>query len=505
MINPLRVSRVVAIQETLPPCWIRRGPTEPDATEQVGPALFRVGPNHSFRQALVSAIANANEVVLLASFLLSDDLIADAMLAAAKRGVRVYVLTASEARLEKVVREDDGFEARMIKEHKQLLDRLAGHVLLRSAEHFHAKLLVTDPATNPDGWISTANFNKALQESVELGVRLAPDDASDLASWFAWAFWKEAERELAGKGRLARVTEPPAEPARPASSGLVVTASEETGVRDAVLELVASARTRLVVASYGLDEDHDAVRAIAARAESGVAVTVLTRPRPAVLPAVLHLAAAGATIVAHDKLHAKAIVADDRGLVMTANLQSHGLDHGFEVGVRLSAGAAEALDATLTEWVAAFPWRFDAALDRSQHVGEVCLAEEGLRTGIRTVADERVVQLDDVVAASATALEAADEPVLRPVQEEGPYYQRVRYEWQVVPPRLPNKAKQVFREVTRLDASPDGVENEVRTMEPYDPPVYSRGGKMHVLLRSEDELDAARTLADELGAAVVVP
>lgn len=505
MITPLRVSRVVDINDPLPPCWIRRGPTEPDATEQVGPALFRVGPNHSFRQALASSIANANEVVLLASFLLSDNLIANAMLDAAKRGVRVYVLTASEARLETVVREDDGFEARMIKEHKQLLDRLAGHVLLRSAEHFHAKLLVTDPATNPDGWISTANFNKALQESVELGVRLAPDDASDLASWFAWAFWKEAERELASKGRLARVTEPPAEPARPASTGVVVTASEETGVRDAVLELVASAEKRLVVASYGLDEDHEAVRAIAERAASGVAVTVMTRPRPAVLPAVLRLAAAGATVLAHDKLHAKAIIADDRGLVMTANLQAHGLDHGFEVGVRLSAGAARALDSTLMDWAGTFPWRFDASLDRGQHVGEVCLAEEGLRTGVRSVAAERVVDVGEVVAASATDLGAADEPKLQPVLEDKVYYQRVRYEWEVVPPRLPNKAKQMFREVTRLDASPDGVEKEVRSMEPYSPPVYSRGGEMLVLVRTEDELDAARQLADELDAVVVVP
>ena len=38
------------------------------------------------------------------------------------------------------------------------------------------------------------------------------------------------------------------------------------------------------------------------------------------------LVEAGAEVYANDKLHAKAIIADDRGLVMTANLQAHGLD-----------------------------------------------------------------------------------------------------------------------------------------------------------------------------------
>ena len=45
--------------------------------------------------------------------------------------------------------------------------------VLRSAGHFHAKMLVVDPHTAPRGWITTANFNRALHASVD-----------DRAAWF---------------------------------------------------------------------------------------------------------------------------------------------------------------------------------------------------------------------------------------------------------------------------------------------------------------------------------
>lgn len=505
MIEPYHISHVVALKEPLPPAWVRCCETEPDHTESVGESLFRVGPNKELRRALTDTIDKATEVVLVASFLLSDRELAEAMIRAARRSVRVYVLTASEARLEKYVEEDDGFEARMIEEHKQLLDELADHVLLRSAAHFHAKLLVIDPATKPAGWISTANFNKALEESVELGVKLSPTDARDLAAWFAWVFWMEAERELAGKGRLAEIGAPPAEPKRPDARQVVATAKDEVSLRREVLDLIRSAKRELWVASYGLDADHDAVLEILERARAGVKVTVLTRPRPAVSSAVEQLAAAGATVLAHDKLHAKAIVADDQALIMTANLQAHGLDQGFEVGVRLDHRTTEALAATLEDWAEHFPWRFEPALARSQHTGEVCLVGERLRTGRRRVEEELIVKIKDVTAADALKLEAAEIPALARPKEGRDYYQQLRYEWKVMPPRLPKKAKELLRETTEVVRGEDGTARAEKREVPYDPPVYTHQGRKLVLLESLDRKRAAQQLAERLGAAVVLP
>ena len=180
MISPLHREQTIDLTaEPLGPGWLRRRATDAESREVVNDGVWRTGPQGRFRQALVEALDSAKDVALLSSFLLADDGLAKAMLRAAKRRVRVYLLTASEQRIGKVVRDDETFEQRMADQHKKLLDTLAGNVLLRSAEHIHAKFVVVDPQlpTGARAWLSTANFNKALEDSVELGVRLGSDDA----------------------------------------------------------------------------------------------------------------------------------------------------------------------------------------------------------------------------------------------------------------------------------------------------------------------------------------
>ena len=81
-----------------------------------------------------------------------------------------------------------------------------------------------------------------------------------------------------------------------------------------------------------------------ARARQGVSLTVLARVRPRAMPALVALAEAGARVLGFKWLHAKALWADSgRGLVMSANLEKHGLDGSFELGVRLDGERAEEL------------------------------------------------------------------------------------------------------------------------------------------------------------------
>src|SRR5690242_7951007 len=104
MISPLHREQIVDLTtEPLGAGWLRRGPTSAEAREVVIDGVWRTGPQARFRQALVEGLDGAEEVALLSSFLLADDRLAEAMLRAAKRGVRVYVLTASEQRIGKVV------------------------------------------------------------------------------------------------------------------------------------------------------------------------------------------------------------------------------------------------------------------------------------------------------------------------------------------------------------------------------------------------------------------
>jgi len=508
MISPLHREQTVEFT-TLPlgPGWLRRRPTEAETREVVVEGVWRTGPRLCFLQELIAALDGAAEVALISSFLLADDRLAQAMLRAAKRGVRVYVLTASEQRLGKVVPEDEVFEQRMVDQHKKLLESLAGSVLLRSAEHIHAKFLVVDPQSPSGGraWLSTANFNKALEDSVELGVRLDAAGARALAACFRWAFWCEAERELRGVRRLIEIRpNHPAAPTRPADNEVLATLRGWARLGERVVALIGAARREILVASYGLAADHPAVRALVEAAKRGVQVTLLTRPRPAVAGGVAALASAGVAVVAHDKLHAKALVADGQALVMSANLEAQGLDHGFEVGAVLAAGVARGVEDTLRDWATSFPWVYRADATRGQHRGDFCPAEAGLRGGVVKVTEAHRQGLPAVVAPDALALDDAPTPALTPAAPRGELPQRVTFGWDVMPPNLPKGAVERLQEVKREEDGKDGRPKKATARVPHDPPVFDHGGKVYVVVASGADVDRARQVAARLGAAVVL-
>ena len=121
--------------------------------------------------AIVTLLADAQEKVVLSSFLLADKGVEDAIFEAAKRGVRVYILIASEARLGREDGEGE-FDKRVLAQHKAMLERLGGYALFRSASHFHAKVVIADPDTRPAGILLTANLTReALERNEELAVR----------------------------------------------------------------------------------------------------------------------------------------------------------------------------------------------------------------------------------------------------------------------------------------------------------------------------------------------
>lgn len=508
MIEPISLSLMRDLStDRLPDLWWRRRPADAGPRESVALGVWQTGPRGEFRRALVDAVDSAGQVVLVASFLLADATLADAMTRAADRGVRVYVLTASEQRVAKAHEADDVFEQKMVDEHKQLLRRLAGRALLRSAEHFHAKFLVVDPPSvagaRTRAFLSTANFNRALTDSVDLGVELDPSQAVGLWKVFAFAFWTEAERELVDVDRLASVGEPPAMPMAPAGTGVLTTMKKSTTLRERVLALVRGATHRLIVASYGLSASHDVLLAIREAAARGVAVTVLTRPRPAVLAAARALAQAGVVVRAHEQLHAKAIVADGVGLVMTANLEAQGLDRGFEVGVQ-----AESLSATLagvlTDWEERFPWEFRIGPERRHVVGEVLIGNRRSRDPKVAVVDLQTVALPAVEAYDALALDRAPAPDPQVPAAAHLLPCRVRFDWEVRPPALPEGAKERLRSVERITVGKDGKPVVVEERAAYEPPVYEHNGSVYVKLRSPEDIDAARHLAAELKAVVVV-
>ena len=111
----------------------------------------------------LDSIHTAKETIFIASFLFSHKQITDALKDAAKRDVRIYLLTASEDKLRTSPEEGD-FEDRTLEEHKKFLNEMSQLILIRSANNFHFKLLLGDQII-------------------------------DLAKYFIWCFWEKATHE----------------------------------------------------------------------------------------------------------------------------------------------------------------------------------------------------------------------------------------------------------------------------------------------------------------------
>lgn len=240
--------------------WVERSRDEPARNALLGPRLLQAEEGGVLHAELCRLCDEAQETIMLCSFLLADRELEAALVRAALRGVRVYLLTASETRLEKDLAEGQDFDRRTMDAHKRLLDELAGRVLVRSAEHLHAKFLMVDvtQSARRRGVVLTSNLtHEALKRNWELAAFLPAEAVAPLWRLFTWAFWEQAQKEL-------------------------------------------------LVASFGFGYD-DVMKALIERARARLSVTVLTRPRPSVVKDVCEQRKAGATVYGVPYLHGKAL------------------------------------------------------------------------------------------------------------------------------------------------------------------------------------------------------
>ena len=531
----------------LPPAWVSRegardGETEQGAnpvaaapagaslertrnqTREQGLAVHISGPRRTVAKRIVTLLATTERMAVVSSFLLADRQVEDAILEATERGVRVYVLLASEARLDREPG-DGEFEQRVLAEHNELLKRLGGHVLIRSAPHFHAKLVLVDPHARSAGLLLTANLTReALERNEELAVELTPSEVEEAVALVRWALWENAEHELVEPPNFRAVKplgciDHPA----PAPHVLTTTASA-TQLREEALDLVDSASRELIVTSFGWEAGHPVIERLCARARAGVSLTVLARVRPRAMPALVALAEAGARVLGFRWLHAKALWADSgRALVMSANLEKHGLDGGFELGVRLDGERAEELRARLERWCDQAAWELRPAPALGEVVGDIRIWHEGGWVEL-DVKPRRSVDLGIFTAASADELIAPEEPELPRTGEIPPPIHaahEIECRWLVQPPRLHPKAKEILRSDTPLqraidagvirvaesrkaEASPPSAGKRAKPT-PYEPPVFKEpDGRRVVAVQSTEEIPGAHRIMKEIGGAALV-
>lgn len=478
--------------EVLPSGWCPRKPQAVPRQER-GSHVHESGRGRELARQVVELLARAREKAVVASFLLADREIEDAMMDASKLGVRVYVAIASEARLGREVG-DGEFEQRVHAEHQAMLKRLGGRVLFRSAPHFHAKCVLIDPETQPAGLLLTANLTKeALERNEELAVVLSAQEVRQVAELARWAMWESAEHELLDPNDF-RPVKPLGKVAHPeVGSSIVATTSQSQALRDKIVALVDGARSQILVSSFGFDAEHLVVQRLCARAREGLRVKVLSRVRPTAMPALLALAEAGAEVLGFPWLHGKAVWTDQgRALVMTANLQADGLNHGFELGVPLHGDRAVEVRDRLVSWCAAAPWRLALRPKLGDVEGKVQLWLRGKLVEVEVQARADVA-LGAVTAVSADSLQSqcpaipqkGDLPILA---------HELHCSWTVQAPRLAAKAKEVHRPASGKQLP-----------QPYALPVLREpDGRLVICVRSVDEVEQARVVQAEVGARAIV-
>ena len=489
--NTKHMSEIIDLgDQRLPPAWHEKHSTDLSHGEW-GQRVHTSGPRGQVLGALRLLLNQAQHVAVVCSFLLAEETLEQAILDASARGVRVYIMVASEARLSNdSLREFD----RMTHEHhKKLLGVLAGKVLVRSANHFHAKMLLIDPM-GPDaqGMLLTCNLTSAaLTRNEELAVKLHPTEVRAAFDLAGWAMWETAEHEWTSAKRF-RTTKPLGSVTHPTEHAtLIATTPERNTLRREVLKLINQASGTLWVSSFGWGEDHVVVQRLCERARDGLQIKVLARIRPAAMPALLKLRQAGAEVIGFKWLHAKALYSNGQGIVMSANFQTHGMDDGFELGVKLSGRDAEELSRCLTSWYGRATWKLSAQPKLREVIGKAQLWESSKLRDVDVIKEERR-DLGEHAVKSAEHLESA-RPALPTSDIKGDTIaHQTLFSWINKAPVLAAKAKELFQD----DAS----------TEPYTPRVFRerKPKRKVVVIESAEEMVRALALKSEIHAKAIV-
>lgn len=456
--------------------------------------LLPADASRRLEDALVKMIGAAQEMVVLCSFLLASNRLTDALEAAARRGVRVYMMLASEARLGQE-REEDDFSKHCREHHEEMLRRLAPHAMIRSAAHYHAKTVLIDPKhPNAQGWLLTANItDEALSRNEELGLRLTSDEVHSVFAELRHAYWERAEHRMSGTDfnptKPLGAVEPP-------SAGLVlVTSPTRRSIQDSVLRLIEETATRIIVSSFGWALDHPVTEALIVRAKAGVKITILARIRPAAMPALAALAEAGAEVCGFKWLHAKAIWTDlGRGIIMTANLERQGMDEGFELGVKLEGARASNLRKILDGWVGAASHRLDPAAAIKPETEKVTRWTKGALSDLQI---PKSWSLDLGTVAMRSLLDPI--PDCPSPKDELPWAHEVTFRWRIEPPQVSANASHIDaddKEVTK-----DKMNN---THETFPALMREASGRRVIVVSDIAQLDAAARITEERGAEAVV-
>ncbi len=339
--------------------------------------------SNTYHSRMLKEIEKAKHTIMISSFLIADEGLEDMLIRKAEDGVRVYLLTSTDAQLKKLDKEElSEFDQETVTHHISLLKKLAQSTLCRSAQHLHAKFLLVDPvidgAFNPGCFalVSTANFTtKGMTISPELIVVV--DEVNKkraLYQLFLKGFWQEAEQELRQSWVGISDKRSIPEPEIPHTS---------KGVNSLKRDLLARMRDAdsIIMGAYSMDDTHETMGAVL---NSSSPMTVFTRLRMRNHPILSRLMERDNTLIKiHKDIHAKFLITETgkryRGIVFTANFTSKGLDTGFEVGIPLNQSQTVELLKIVEYWSSVMQYEYRSRVGLKNIGYDHLMVREGRR------------------------------------------------------------------------------------------------------------------------------
>ena len=298
-------------------------------------------PDRHLIQYLVEMIQNANECICFSSFLIQKSQVTDELLAAANRGVKIFLLTARESDLSKAKDDLSESEFGKITEHKELLDQFAGNILVRTSDNFHAKYCLVDPnSPKASGIMMTCNavIDAMSGSNQEIALTLTKTEIEAFFSHFVYGFWEMANYERFMKGDLLPVKKDLAFPLNYKKIDLPVTINNQHSLREKILELIKNAKQSILIGSWSFDEDPAIDHLLTEALEKGVEIKFFSRPNKRNTSPLKKFIDLGAVVIGQDRFHAKFLcVVDQNCIITTSNFTRLVLDSGFEVSVILDA------------------------------------------------------------------------------------------------------------------------------------------------------------------------
>lgn len=483
--------------------------------EQLG-AIFHSGEQQSTTAHIVDMINNAQQTAILISFLFASQPIEAAILRAAERGVRVYLLTASENTLDSDPRDGDDFGHKVQQQHKTMLDKLAGKILLRSAPSFHTKLVLTDgDMVSASGLLLTSNLTEAaLQRNEEMAVILTHQESMAAFEHLRFAFWQLAETELLQPRRLTPIKSKPTFTRPEKTDAFLSTKTTENTLEKSALAIIKQAKKQLIISSFGWDLDCKVGKALLGKIKAGLKVIILARQRPKTLAVLSTLQAAGASVYLFKYLHAKVIWSDNnQAMITSANMEKVSFEQSLEYGLLITDRRIKDIKTVLDHWISKAKHQLHATIT----LGDLPI-EQPLQHWNRNTFSDLIIKdvlKHDFGTITAPSADQLDLPQPKSTLDHNTIpAKKVDYCWTVNPPKLANNAKQVFKKIepkkvdkseSKAAAKPEKkkAKTPIKT-EPYKPPIYTQNNKKVVAITQASQIPAAQKLIKQKLAQTIV-